>query len=184
MEDTCFADQLRAHGRWLLLDSTIKTSARRFQAEGLKPRQTLNALLMNFLAIGWDDFLRTAPNIYRQQAATRSLRLKPFLSEISGQLSGFSWRRRSALWLATGRYVRANAWQIVLYRCLTRARRMGRLPDLASIESQLDRFELWFDRLTDHLPGHAVTAALVWIWFTLQRMSPEMETHPGRAVPK
>lgn len=179
MEDTYFADQLRSHGRWVLLDSTLKTSARRFQTEGLKTRQTLNALLMNFLATGWDDFLRSAPNIYRQQAVAGPLRLKPFLTEIRRQLNSLPLRRRAQLWLATGRYVRANAWQIVLHRALQDAYRTGRRPALPLLTVKLERFDRWFDRLTDHLPGHAVTAALVWVWFQLRSFSAESDQHPA-----
>ena len=105
MEDTTLAEQVRRHGEWLLLPGEIVTSARRFETEGWRARQTLNALMMNFLAIGWMDFFTRAPAVYAQQDRTVPLKLAPFYQLIDELLSGMPPRQRHALWMATGAYV-------------------------------------------------------------------------------
>ncbi len=80
MEDTTLAEQVRNQGEWLLLPGEVFTSARRFVTEGWRARQTLNALMMNFLAIGWLDFFARAPEVYQQQDKTRPLQLGAILS--------------------------------------------------------------------------------------------------------
>ncbi|NIQ98010.1 MAG: glycosyl transferase, partial [Desulfuromonadales bacterium] len=72
-EDTRLAERIRDVGRWILLSPEIWTSARRFEVEGLRERQTLNALIMNFAAIDWADFFAAAKSVYRSQAAADKL---------------------------------------------------------------------------------------------------------------
>ncbi|MGK2905136.1 MAG: TIGR04283 family arsenosugar biosynthesis glycosyltransferase, partial [Desulfuromonadales bacterium] len=128
MEDTRLAEAIHASGRWLLLPGDIITSARRFQVEGLKARQTLNALMMNFLSIGWLEFFERAPDIYRQQDRTRPLQLLPFFLLIKDLFAEKPLRRRWALWMSTGAYVRSQAWQIGLALDCRKAFRMGIEP--------------------------------------------------------
>jgi len=52
LEDTRLAERIRREGEWLLLPAEIATSARRFESEGLYPRQALNAVIMNFATPG------------------------------------------------------------------------------------------------------------------------------------
>lgn len=113
-EDTFFADRVRLLCRWQLIAARISTSARRFESEGLRTRQTLNALLLNFLAIGWDDFFRAAPAVYRQQADAQHLDLRPWWQLINELQAATPWRRRWGRWWRTGHYVRDNAWQLAL----------------------------------------------------------------------
>ena len=164
MEDTWMAEVVREKGRWLLLPVPIRTSPRRFEVEGFGRRQVLNALLMNFLFVGWDEFLRQAPAIYRRQDQTGKLHLLPFWREIRQRLSNMSWRRRWRLWFATGGFVRSQAWQIVFWREARRCRRKGRFiteVDLGVVR----RFQRWFEPLTGHPPGAALAGLLTWFWF-------------------
>ncbi|MGK2943950.1 MAG: TIGR04283 family arsenosugar biosynthesis glycosyltransferase [Desulfuromonadales bacterium] len=126
MEDTCLAEDIRIHGQWLLLPEEIETSARRFQAEGMKARQTLNALIMNFLAIGWLEFFQKAPDIYRRQDHAQQLQLSPFFLLLRELFREMPLRSRWAIWLATGQYVRSQAWQIGLALDCRNAFRKGR----------------------------------------------------------
>src|ERR1700674_5517741 len=48
LAETRFAEAVRNRGEWLLLPAEIQTSARRFEIEGLRERQTLNAIITNF----------------------------------------------------------------------------------------------------------------------------------------
>ena len=164
MEDTLLAERVRREGRWMLLPIELKTSARRFQTEGFAERQILNALLMNFLAVGWDDFLRSAPALYRQQTQTAGLRLLPFWREISRMLKDLPLRRRLGIWYATGRYVRSQAWQLIFYREVRRCFLAG--VSVSRVDAGgVRRFRKWFDPLTCNPAIHGLTALLTWAWF-------------------
>lgn len=161
MEDSSFAENLRRTGTWLLLPGRIVTSTRRFQAEGLVERQTLNALMMNFLAIGWLDFVLQAPDLYRRQSRTARLDLLPFFELIHDLLAVLPGARRREVWLATGRYVRGQAWQIGFYLDCRNGRQRW--------TTWIDR---WFLPCTHHVIGDLLSAALVRAWFgwTRQRL--------------
>ncbi|NIQ94944.1 MAG: glycosyltransferase family 2 protein [Desulfuromonadales bacterium] len=166
LEDTFFADEVRRHGRWILLPGKILTSARRFEVEGLRPRQTLNALIMNFAAIGWDDFFQEATSVYRSQDAAGRLNLLPFLQLIRRLLRPLPAGRRLGLWYRTGRFVRPNAWQIAFFFDVRRAHRANAAAE--QIDTPLlDRFEPLYEKTTDNIPGRFAAAVLVWIWFHL-----------------
>ena len=167
MEDTALAEVIRSAGSWLLLPFEIFTSARRFQVEGLVERQTLNALLMNFLFIGWEDFLRHAPAIYRQQSGAEHLNLEPFRREIVRLLRTLPLNRRYQLWYATGGYVRSQAWQLVFLREVRDRFRSGD-PVSAVSARKTRRFNQWYQMLTNNFVGNAIAALLTWSWFALK----------------
>lgn len=164
LEDIRLAEAVRQKGRWLLLPAAILTSARRYESEGYCQRQLLNALIMNFAAIGWDDFFQAAPGIYRRQDRARRLQLLPFFRAIRGQLRTLSWRRRLALWYRSGCFVRRHAWLVAFALDSRRNFRRG-LPVDAGTLPLLTWTDRWFDRLTDHPPGRLAAAVLVWLWF-------------------
>lgn len=166
LEDTRLADAVRRGGGWLLLPAEIVTSARRFEVEGLAERQTLNALIMNFAAIGWDDFFRAVSTLYRRQDLACRLRLLPFFRAIRKLLLQLPWRQRFALWYRTGVYVRPNAWQLAFALDAHRNFRRG-LPAGGGRTPLLDWFDRWYGPLTDHPPGRLAAAGLVWLWFHL-----------------
>ena len=167
LEDTSLAEAIRSAGHWLLLPGELVTSSRRFQVEGLRERQTLNALMMNFLAIGWLDFFARAPDIYRQQDRTRTLQLLPFFRLIKTLLDSLPLRRRWDIWMATGTYVRSQAWQLGLaLDCRKACRHAGEITLLPG--AWLNFFDRCFDPLTNHGPGRFVTALLVMAWFSWQ----------------
>lgn len=165
-EDSAFAEKFRGVGHWILLPAEIFTSARRFAIEGVRERQILNALLMNFVAIGWYRYFEAATDIYRQQNRTTRLQLHPYLELIRSLLAEHGWRDRLRLWYRTGVYVRPNAWQIAFQFDVLRARRQH-LPPGVSTTPCLNFHDQWFDRLTDNPVGHVVAACLTWLWFSL-----------------
>jgi rSAM/selenodomain-associated transferase 2 len=186
LEDNRFAEAVCREGEWLLLPAEIVTSARRFDAEGLAERQTLNALIMNFAAIGWDDFFRTASALYRRQDLACRLQLLPFFRAIRELLVQLPWRQRFALWYRTGDYVCPNAWQLAFALDVRRNFRRG----LAAGEGGtplLDWFDRWYPPLTDHPPGRLAAAGLVWLWFHLTLLwlrLREKEVQVGQCPPK
>lgn len=164
MEDTRLAEEIRRCGQWLLLPAEITTSARRFETEGVFERQLLNALLMNFAAIGWDDFFRAAPEVYRSQDRTGRLQLAPFFALITRLLKDLPRRQCCALWYRTGGYVRSNAWQLLFAWRARRVFRQGKGPEGVA-NGDIKNFCRWFDRFTDNPFGWGAAMVLVWCWF-------------------
>jgi len=168
LEDGRFADQVLASGAWLPLPGEILTSTRRFDREGLLQRQVLNALVMNFANIGWELFFAEVPGLYRQQATTGKLQLLPFLDRISELLATLPAAERRRLWRQTGAYVRSQGWQLGFALDCRANRRSGHAPG-DGLTPWLQRFDRWFDPLTDHPPGRILTTVLVFCWFHLTR---------------
>ena len=158
MEDTFFAERVRREGKWLLAPSVIRTSPRRFQEEGLKPRQTLNAILMNLAFTGRHDLIRILKGSYRGQHEASRLRVGDFLVPLERAVRELPAEERRRVWYDTGRYVRSNAWQIpfLLDFFLGKGSRGGMFLVLH------DRF---LARLIDNRPCDWITAGLAWCWF-------------------
>jgi len=163
-EDTRFAETLRQAGPWLLFPAEIWTSARRFEVEGLKERQTLNALIMNFAAIGWDEYFLQASGIYRVQADAGSLDLRPFFELVLTLQRTVSWRVRLNRWYRTGCYVRSHAWQLALALDVRRNYQAGLSPGTGDL-CWLNFYDRWIDRCIDHPPGRLLATLLTWLWF-------------------
>lgn len=163
-EETMLAEKLRRSGRWLLLPAVIQTSARRFETEGLKARQTLNALLMNFAAIGWSEFFSRATDLYRSQFTAEKLHLQPFLVLIDTLLAAEQPAQRRQIWLRTGAYVRTHAWQIPFSLDARRAF-LRRVSVGEGVTPMLDFHDRWFDRLTDNRFGRLMATGLTWCWY-------------------
>ena len=170
MEDTDFAERLRRVGQWQLLPAEIQTSIRRFEAEGLWQRQFLGALMMCFRDIGWTDFFDRAPELYREQSRTLTLRLTPFLDLIVELLGALPKREQWRLWRASGDYVRRHGWQIFFAADCLRARRQEQ-----STAHTPDLWQLWgepvYEWLTDHPPGRYLCTLLLRLWFVIARVT-------------
>jgi len=79
-------------------------------------------------------------------------------------------RKRWGLWLATGGYVRSQAWQIGLAMDCRKAYRQGLEPGQQT-DCWLNWFDRWFDPITNHYVGCALTALLVKAWSIWQLKS-------------
>lgn len=115
LEDARLAARVSAQGGWTLLPGLVSTSARRFEAEGLFERQTVNALVRAFEALGEPAFVAEARGLYRAQAETERLELLPFFAaacRVMGQGPRSQWVRR---WLGAGRYACRQVWQVLLW---------------------------------------------------------------------
>ncbi len=166
MEDTDFAERLRAQGSWLLLPAGISTSARRFKVEGLWQRQLLSALIMCFREIGWTDFFTVAPQVYREQQQGETLRLWPFFQLVQGLLAelpaGDAWQ----IWWRSGCYLRRHIWQLLFALDARNAYRAKRPVGKGRL--RLTRLgEPLLDLLTDHPPGRFLATCLLYLWFHL-----------------
>jgi rSAM/selenodomain-associated transferase 2 len=164
MEDARLARKIFAVGQWVTLPGSLTTSARRFEIEGLKQRQILNALLCNFDHIGLTEFFTEAVSAYRAQNNTGTLELKPFFVMIHAITKRIGILRATTLWYKTGAYVASNAWQLVFAldcrRNYTTQLSPGEGPTPA-----LRFYDRWLRFLIDSPPGHLIATVLTFIWF-------------------
>jgi rSAM/selenodomain-associated transferase 2 len=165
-EDTRFAERVRAQGAWLLFPEVIATSARRFEVEGIRERQTFSSLLMNFVAMGWKEFFAEAANIYQIQDRTGRLQLLPYLQLIRKLTGKMPFRQRIGFWYATGRYVRDNAWQIPFYFDTSYQYRANISPG-TGVNRRLKIHDQWIEPLLDHPPGRVAAGLLTWVWYRM-----------------
>ncbi|MCM2358244.1 MAG: TIGR04283 family arsenosugar biosynthesis glycosyltransferase [Geobacteraceae bacterium] len=166
LAETRLAEAGRKRGEWLLLPAEIQSSARRFEAEGLRERQTLNAIIMNFAAAQWHTFFRELPRVYGSREAAGPLDLRFFLRRTGELMAALPPGERLRLWYATGRYVRDNAWQLALALDTRRNFRRGAPPGAADLPL-LRFYDRYLNRLTDHPPGRLAAACLTWLWLRL-----------------
>ncbi len=164
MEDARLANKICDHGRWITLPGKVGTSARRFEAEGLQQRQTLNALLCNFERIGLHSFFDAAKAAYRQQGQADTLNLGPFLRIIHRLSFAEGLRKALRYWLDTGSYVAENAWQLAFQRDCQRNQRAGCAPG-AGQHNALKFYDLSIGPLINSLPARVTTALLTLLWF-------------------
>ncbi len=171
MEDSRLAMKVSQMGEWIKLPGCLTTSARRFEVEGLKERQILNALLRNFDSIGMTDFFVAAANAYRSQSKVERLRLKPFL-RIAHDLSlGQGLTPAIKWWYKTGGYVAANAWQMAFAWDCRINRRLGLAPGEGKTRC-LQRYEAWGRPLVTSSFGAAAAALVTLIWFYARLLTP------------
>ncbi|NOY44137.1 MAG: glycosyltransferase [Deltaproteobacteria bacterium] len=159
LEDADLAARVFRTGVWTLLPGTVLTSARRFEAEGLGPRQALNALILAAHDLGWHEFLAEAPALYREQTRADRLDLVPFLRllQTHGSQDGFLGLLRR--WMETGGFVARNAWQLAFAWDCRRNRRRG-IPPGDGPTPWTDRYDRWGSRWVESGPG-AVGAAVL-----------------------
>jgi len=167
-EDVVLAERVRRCGRIILLPSEIVTSPRRFETEGFRKRQTLNAIIMACLGTGRTSLLDSLPALYCSQDRSRPLDLLPCFREIGVRIAELPFRDRWVFWYAIGRYVRDNAWQLALMLDVRRSLALGKLP-AGGDGRMLAFYDRFLDRLTDHPPGRWLTAGLVLVWFIMSR---------------
>ena len=164
LAETRMADALVDEGLLCLLPVDIRTSARRFEMEGLRERQTLNAIIMNFAALDWQPFFEGLPQVYPRQDQAGPLPLRQILRRIGRLIKTLPVRERLALWHDTGAYVKSNAWQLAFAAdCLRNYRR--------EIAQGAGNFQLLYlhdhhlDALTRNRATTILAALLVRIWF-------------------
>jgi len=115
LAETRFADRLRRNGEWILLPAEIITSARRFEKEGLKERQALNAVIMALGAAGREEFLTEIPDLYRNDCQGSRVNIKGLFARITAMTTSLSENEQSEFWENIGIYIGKNAWQLALF---------------------------------------------------------------------
>ena len=172
LAETRLADRILVCGEWLLFPDEILTSARRFEAEGLRERQTLNALITGAAAARWDTFFAEIPRLYRQQDQSGRLRLGSLLQRIDGLLEELPPAERRLLWHSVGAFVRDNAWQIPFFFDVRRG--LSHDPAERHPATPLTTgFERWLAPLLAGPVGAYLASLLTRLWLRrLRRQEP------------
>jgi len=161
MEDQRIAEKIRAEGKWIKLPGYLKTSARRFEAEGFHRRYILMSMMMGLHCVGETEFFARAPGVYQTQQETGKLFLSPFFALIWRMIRqdwGVSGSIR--VFYRLGRYIRQNSWQMFFFIdvCMRPLLGAGRYP-----------FLNFHDRViapcTNFKVYNALVGALCFIWF-------------------
>jgi rSAM/selenodomain-associated transferase 2 len=161
LEDQRIADKIRSQGKWITLPGCLKTSARRFEAEGFHRRYILMSMMMGLHSVGADEFFARAPGVYQLQQDTGRLALSPFFALIR-RLIRDEWGYAGTVFTfyRLGRYIRQNSWQMFFF-CDVQLRALlgnGRYP-----------FLTFHDRLfapcTNFKVFDAITGLLCFVWF-------------------
>jgi hypothetical protein len=119
---------------------------------------------MNAATIGWATFLHQVPGLYRRQGDAGRLDLLPVFRQLKQLLQDLPRKERLRIWYNSGTYVRDNGWQLLFAVDVWRGLR--RNPSYRGEEaSTIDRYERWFDLLSDNTGGRMVAAGAVWAWF-------------------
>jgi hypothetical protein len=163
-EDARLAARVFADGAWVTLPGWLSTSARRFEAEGLGKRQTLNAILRAADHLGLRDFFGGAAGAYREQSGAGSLDLLPFLKLAHRGLWRNGVREGLRYWRRAGDYSASQAWQAAFWMDCRRGFLRGGSPhDLP--HPFLDAFERHGPRLLGNPLARAASSVLVALWF-------------------
>ncbi len=161
LEDQRIAEKIRSLGKWITLPGYLKTSARRFEAEGFHRRYILMSMMMGLHSVGAEEFFARAPGVYQLQQETGKLYLSPVF--------GLVWRMVCYDWgffgsirvfYLLGRYIRQNSWQMFFFLDVLLRPLLGKghYP-----------FLLFHDRVfgpcTDFKLCDAIVGVICFIWF-------------------
>jgi glycosyltransferase involved in cell wall biosynthesis len=155
LAETRFADRLREQGAWLLLPWEITTSTRRFETEGMKERQTLNAVIMALAAADRYDIVTSLPDLYREQGKSAKLNLQPLFQVLAGRVSALTAAERADFWAKAGSYICGNAWQILFFMDVLAGFRSRR-----GVDSSRTCFLEIYDRYLDGVLKSRIAARL------------------------
>jgi rSAM/selenodomain-associated transferase 2 len=171
LSQTRFADRMRQNGQWMRLAPELITSSRRFETEGLRRRQTLNAIIMACGAAGRDDFLARLPTPYRQQRESERLNLQPFLVGLHAMIAALPASEYRVFWQRIGGYVVENTWQVALFLdvlagCLLKRNAWLEQTPLVAL------FDRYLYRWVGKLGGTYCAAHLARCWLTIMQLPP------------
>ena len=161
LEDQRLAEKIRSQGTLITLPGYLKTSARRFEAEGFHRRYILMSMMMGLHSIGADAFFARAPGIYQVQQDTGTLLLSPFFCLVWSMMRD-EWGVGGTIktFYLLGRYIRQNSWQIFFFLdvWLRPLLGVGRYPFLKFH----DRV---FGPCTNFAVFNAVAGMICFLWF-------------------
>ena len=155
LEDKEFAERFVEFGHFGTLPSTLHTSARRFEQEGLQERLILNALIMGMFHLDNDYFFTRATDAYRDNNPDGTLNLTPFFQLAHEAVFSQGIAQGVVNWLKIGRYATKNLWQVRLAHHIRR-NDAGRW---------LENYDRYLKPLTDNTVGYLLGSLIVLTWF-------------------
>ncbi len=170
LAQTRFADRMLAQGQWQRLTPEIVTSTRRFEAEGLGERQTINAVIMACGAAGRDELIAEIPGLYREHGVCGKLAAGSLLARLGQLVDGLPPDEKSAFWQKVGDYVLGNAWQCAFFLDVLFGT-AGTVDGRAGTPV-LKLFDRHVFRLIDNRVGKRVGLVLVEGWFRIRKSPP------------
>jgi rSAM/selenodomain-associated transferase 2 len=116
LEDQRLSEKIRILGKWITLPGYLKTSARRFEAEGFHRRYILMSMMMGLHSVGVEDFFVRTPGVYRAQQDTGTLLMSPFFCLIWRMMcDNWGFGGTLSIFYLLGRYIRQNSWQMFFF---------------------------------------------------------------------
>jgi len=155
LEDKEFAARFVDYGQFKTLPSTLYTSARRFEQEGLDERLILNALIMAMFHLDSEYFFKGASDAYRDNKSDGTLNLLPLFQLTHASIFCHGVSRSLVHFFLIGRYATKNLWQLGLPFFITRN----------SADRWLSSFDRFLKPLTDNPAGYLLGTLTVLIWF-------------------
>ena len=160
LEDKEFAARFTAYGQFTTLPSTLYTSARRFEQEGLEERLILNTLIMTMFHLESEYFFNRATDAYRNNNPNGTLNLSPLFDLTHKSVFHQGLSRGLVHLFLIGRYATKNLWQVGLPFYLKKNK-----ADL-----WLRRHDRFLRPLTDNLAGYFLATLIVLTWFYSWRL--------------
>ena len=155
LEDKEFAARFADYGQFKTLPSTLYTSARRFEQEGLEERLILNALIMAMFHLQSEYFFSGASEAYRDNKSDGTLNLLPLFQLTHEAIFHQGVFKGLVQFFLIGRYATKNLWQAGLPFHLRRNEG----------DRWLSRYDRFLRPLTDNPGGYLLGTFTVLIWF-------------------
>ena len=115
LEDQRIGQQIMQQGRWLTLPGKLQTDTRRFDQSGPRRQWLLMYLIMGAFGAPVPEFLQQAPALYRQQRATRELRMSPYFRCYAQIMIRRGWRESLRGWWGLGGFAAQHSWQLFFF---------------------------------------------------------------------
>lgn len=166
MEDARFARKVFSRGSWITLPGTIVTSPRRFDTQGFRARQGLNAMMRVFDAAGCDAFFGRVVDAYAVQSSAQRVEFSDYFvaAHVALWEGGFA-AIRAQLW-RLGNAVASQAWQLWYGFDVIAAERSGFAPIEVGTR-WLSRYDRFVRRLIESAIGYGCAVVLALTSFYL-----------------
>lgn len=160
LEDQDFGERFIEYGQFITLPDALRTSARRFEQEGVQERILLNTIIMGMFHLRRDTFFARASGVYRTSAGGR-LDPFPFLELAQQAIMNDGFWTGLARCYRIGRYANRNFWQAFLWAGLK----------LGEPEKWLQSYDRYARPVTWNPLGDILATITVVTWFFTTKLS-------------
>ena len=161
LEDKEFGQRFSEIGRFVTLPGEIKSSGRRFEAEGAAERTALNLIIMSMFHLKLFNFFVVAPSIYKEALESKKLNLFPFFHNALHEIAGDGFFKAILRFKNLGSWANANGWQVFLW--------------LGTRSNNPQKFIAIYDRyflpISRNLAGDLLVSFIITAWFFLKLLA-------------